>query len=102
MVSVVLGDVDPDHFGQYSCQFLGPLSLHKVPSSGQRAAELHYSSRLVLVSGSARISLSRWSLAINRSLGFTPGVAQLRVFSAASLAKDSSVSGKGNVIVCPY
>jgi hypothetical protein len=29
-------------------------------------------------------------------------VAQLRVFSAASLAKDSSVSGKGNVIVCPY
>jgi hypothetical protein len=38
MVSIVLGDVDPDHFGQYSCQFLGPLSLHKVPSSGQRAA----------------------------------------------------------------
>jgi hypothetical protein len=36
MVSVVLGDVDPDHFGQYSCQFLGPLFLHKVPSSGQR------------------------------------------------------------------
>jgi hypothetical protein len=47
-----------------------------------------------LVSGSARISLSSWSLAINRSLGFTPSVAQLHVFSAASLAKDSSVPWK--------
>jgi hypothetical protein len=73
---------------------LRPLSLHKVLSSGQRAAELHSSSRLILVSGSARISLSSWSLAINRSLGFTPSVAQLHVFSAASLAKDSSVPWK--------
>jgi hypothetical protein len=84
MVSVVLGDVDPDHFGQHSCQFLGPLSLHKVPTSGQRAANAEVKLALLLATNyvSHRLLLDEVSYDFLDDVLHRVTISQMRLKSA--------------------